>query len=89
MFGDQTRIQHDDGGGLCAASHPFAPVATSERLLDVLWSPAGNGVLVVAQQPVKGGNHFHLLFVERVKLVTWPSWRDNIAGSWASNRTHC
>jgi hypothetical protein len=58
------RLELDDADGQHDLLSNDAAVR-GERLLDVSWSPTGDGVLVLVQQPVNGGSHFHLLFAER------------------------
>jgi len=57
--------------GPAAVQEPLAASAlvTGERLLDVSWSPTGDGVLLLSQRQVTGGPRFGLRFVEAGGLV--------------------
>jgi len=58
---DRFAIEGPDG-----IQEPLAASAlvTGERLLDVSWSPTGEGVLLLSQRQVTGGTRFGLRFVE-------------------------
>jgi PEGA domain len=78
------RLELDDADGQHELLSNDA-ASRGELLLDISWSPAGYGMLVVGQQSVKGGNRFHLLFVEcngqsrdLAELAGQP-----VVGSWA------
>ena len=59
-------------------------MAYSERLLDLSWSPAGDGFVLVSQQSVSGGKRYVVRFVDQSGEVRQQAdlAAEPVAGSW-------
>jgi hypothetical protein len=63
---------------------PLSTTAVGERLLDISWSPKGDGVLLLSQRRVAGGTHFLIRWVgidgDTRDLADLPG--EPVPGSW-------
>jgi hypothetical protein len=63
---------------------PDNTLRPGEHLLDISWSPAGDGLLVLGEHPVRGGKRYDLRFVDRTGTArsTAELPAQPVAGSW-------
>jgi PEGA domain len=74
---DQLAFDGPDG-----PRQPLSPTGVGERLLDISWSPKGDGVLLLSQRRAAGGTHFLIRWVG-IDGDTRDLAGEPVPGSWA------